>query len=155
MAIAPSFLHPSRNYINPLSPTKLLKNTTSTTARVRKNPKWRNLTSPTISAILLIIPILLTMCGITARWRTGGRKFWPGYLHSNPRYGTTTSKAVGSTRWETGSSRPRNIGIGSVASVGVVLRVRPCFATEVLELAKHSLGEREDTRGNEGIADML
>ena len=39
-----------------------------------------------------------------------------------------------------------------MVSVGVILVVQPCFATEVQELAKHTLGKREDTRGNQSIA---
>ena len=94
---------------------------------------------------LLISKILLTKCGIIARSQTKIRKFWPGYLHLNHRHGTTTSEPVGSTRWETGSSKLRNIGIGSVVFVVVVdLIVQPCFATEVRELARPTLGKRED-----------
>ena len=151
----PRFPSPQRNYINPLYWSKSPKNPSSITFETVKNPKCRNLTSPTISTTLLIIPILLTMCGITAPWvaRSGG--FWPGYHHSNPRYATATSKAVGLTRWEIGSYRPRNIGIGLVVSVGAIPLVQPCFSTEVLESAKHTLGRREDTRGKEVIANKL
>jgi len=59
-------------------------------------------------------------------------------------------------RWETGSSKLRNIGIGSVVFVVVVdLIVQPCFVTEVRELERPALGTREDTRGKKGIADRL
>ena len=37
----------------------------------------------------------------------------------------------------------------------VNLMVQPCFATEVLGLAKPSSGEREDSRGKKGIANKL
>ena len=155
MAIAPAFLHPRRNHSNLHYPTKLHKNPSSTTFETAKNRKCLNITLATISATLLILPILTTMCGITVRWVMRSRKFWPGYLHSNPRYGTTTSKPVGSKTWEAGSCRLRNIGIGLGVSVGVILVVQPCFATEVQELAKHTLGKREDTWGNKGIANKL
>jgi len=144
MAIVPAFLHPPRNYINRLSSTKLPKNPSSLTLEAPKNTKCLNPTSTAISTVL-IMTILLAMCGITARLLTRSPKFWHGYHHSNPRYGTTTSKAVGSTTSETGSYRPRNIGIGLVVSVGAILQVQPCFATEVQGLAKHSLGKREDS----------
>ena len=88
-------------------------------------------------------------------WPTRSPKFWPGYLHLNQRYGTTTSKLAGSTAWETGSCRLRNIRIGLGVSAGVILVVQPCFDTEVQELAKHSLGKREDTRRSPGIANKL
>ena len=42
-----------------------------------------------------------------------------------------------------------------MASVGVNLMVQPYFATEVRGLAKPTLGKREDTRGNRGIANKL
>ena len=37
----------------------------------------------------------------------------------------------------------------------VILMVQPCFATEVRELAKHTLGKREDTLGKNSIANKL
>ena len=33
--------------------------------------------------------------------------------------------------------------------------VQLCFATEVQELVKHTLGKREDTLGDKGIANKL
>ena len=144
---APHFLHSSWNYINPPHQAKLLTNSPSATLKRAKNPKCLNVTSTTISTTLLIIPILLTMCGITARWPMRSPKFWPGYLHLNPTCGTTTSKAEGSTKWETGSYGLRNIGNGFVVSVAVNLTVPLCFATEVRGLAKPTLGKREDARG--------
>ena len=39
----------------------------------------------------------------------------------------------------------RNIRIGPVVSVGVMLTDQPCFSMEVPELEKHILGEREDS----------
>jgi len=37
----------------------------------------------------------------------------------------------------------------------VDLIVQPCFVTEVRELARPTLGKREDTRGKKGIANRL
>jgi len=71
-----------------------------------------------------------------------GRKFWPGYLHLNPRAGTTIFEAVGSTMWEAGSYKLRNIGIGLGFLVAVNLILRPCSAMEVQELARPILGKR-------------
>jgi len=153
-AIAPAFLHPQGITLTHY-PTKLLKNQSSTIFEAVKDPECRNLTSPTISTTPLIIPILLTMCGITALWVTRSPKFWPGYHHSNLRYGTTTSKHVGSTRWEIGSYGRKNIGTGLVVSVWEILLVQPCFATEVPGSAKHTLGRREHTQRKEGIANKL
>jgi len=79
----PLFFAP-KNYTHRLDRTKLLNDTSSTTFKAAKNPKWRNLTSPTLSVALLIIPMLLTTRGITTPWEMRGRKFWPGYLHLNP-----------------------------------------------------------------------
>ena len=39
--------------------------------------------------------------------------------------------------------------------VGVSLMVQPCFAMEVLGLARPTLGKREDTRGEKYIANRL
>ena len=145
MAIVPAFLHPPRNYINRrLSSTKLPKNPSSLTLEAPKNTKCLNPTSTAISTVL-IMTIPLAMCGITARLLTRSPKFWHGYHHSNPRYGTTTSKAAGSTTSETGSYRLRNIGISLVVLVAAILLVRPCFVTEARGLAKHLLGKREDS----------
>ena len=135
-----------RNRINPLHHIKLLENPSPTISKTAKNQKCLNITSTRISTPL-IIPILLPMCGITLRSPTRSLKFWPDYPHLNPRYGTMTSKPGESTRWEIGSYRLRNIAIGLVVSVGVILLVmdQPCFAVEVPELEKHTLGERQDT----------
>ena len=46
-----------------------------------KNPKCLNIFPATTTSTPLILLILLTICGITVRWLTRGRKFWPGYLH--------------------------------------------------------------------------
>ena len=77
------------------------------------NTRCFNLTSKTTSA-LLILTFRLIMCRITTRWPRRSPKLWPGYLHLNPKDGTRTFGPVGSTRWETGSCRLKNIGIGSV-----------------------------------------
>ena len=149
----PLFFTP-RNFIK-LRSIKLLKNHPQQPSKHQNIQKCLNITSAVIST-LLTCKILLTTCGIIARSQTKIRKFWPGYLHLNPRHGTTTSEPVGSMRWENGSSKLRNIGIGSVVFVVVVdLMVQPCFVTEVRELARPTLGKREDTRGKEGIANRL
>ena len=75
------------------------------------------------------------------------QKFWTGYLHLSPGYGTKTFESEGSMRWETGSYKLRNIGIGLAVSMGVNLMVRPCFATEVQGLARPTLGKRESAGG--------
>ena len=82
-------------------------------------------------------------------------KFWPGYLRSNPRYGTRALGPVGWARWKTGSYKLRNIGIGLVVFVGANLMVQRCFALEAPGLEKHTLGKRKDTRGNKSIANKL
>jgi len=139
VAITPAFLHPQDLH----QPThmKFLRNPSSTLYRAAKYTRCLN----TISTIMSIVLIL--MCGIPIRWPTRGLKFWPGYLHSNPRDGTTTSKLVGSTRWVTGFYKLRNIGVGLLVFMWVDLMVQPCFATEVRGLARPSSGEREDSRG--------
>jgi len=151
---SPRFASPNRNYINKLHSIKLLKNHPQQPSKHQNIQKCLNTTSAAIPA-LLISKILLTTCGIIARSQTKIRKFWPGYLHLNHRHGTTTSEPVGSARWETGSSKLRNIGIGSVVFVMVDLIVQPCFVTEVRELARPTLGTRENTRGKKGIANRL
>ena len=78
------------------------------------------------------------------------RKFWPGYPHLNPGYGTTTFEPTGSKGWETGSSKLRNIGIGSVVFMEMNLIVQSCFATEIRGLARPSLGKEGGSRGNDG-----
>ena len=50
-------------------------------------------------------------------------------------------------RWGTGSYELGNIGIGQMVAEGVNLVVRPCFAMEVRELARPTLGKEEGTRG--------
>ena len=45
----------------------------------------------------------------------------------DPRYGTRTFEPAGSMRWEAGSFKLRNIGIGSVVFVGVNLMAQPCL----------------------------
>ena len=57
----------------------------------------------------------------------------------------------------TGSSKLRNIGIGSVVFVGVNLMVQPSLATGGQELARLTLGKGEATRGRKdtGIANKL
>ena len=76
---------------------------------------------------------------------TRGRKFWPGYLHLNPKDGNMTFKPVESKRWETGSYKLRNIGIGFVVFQGVNLMVQPCFATGAPGSVRLILGKREHT----------
>ena len=148
MAIAP-LSSPPRTCIGRLY-IKYLKNPSSTLFGTAKYTKCLNITSTIMSAVLII-----SMCGIPIRWPTRGQKFWPGYLHWKPRDGTTTSKPVGSTRWEAGFYKLRNTGIGVVVFVWVNLTVQPCFATEVRGLARPSSGEREDSRGKKGIANKL
>ena len=146
----PAFLHPQELY-RPALLVNLLKNPSSTTFETEKNTKCLEIISATTSTLLII----LTMCGITIQCPTRSPKspkYWPGYLHSNPRYGTTISKPAGSTTWETDSCRLRNIRTGLVVSVGVILVVQLYFATEVQGLAKHTFGKREYTRGSKGIA---
>jgi len=88
-----------------------------------KNPKCLNLPSTKIPTLLVIpiilkIPtvsiqtILVAMSGITARSLARIPGFWPGYLHLSPRHGTTTSEPIELRRWETGSYKLKNIGIG-------------------------------------------
>ena len=73
----------------------------------------------------------------------------------NPGYSTRTLGLAGSMRWETGSFKLRNIGIGSVVFVGVNLMVQPCFATGVQGLARLTLGKREAAREKKDIANKL
>jgi len=124
----------------PTLPGKItvLKNPSSTIFKTTKNPKCLTITSATTSTLSMS----LTMWQITIQLTTRSRKFCPGYHYSNPRYDTTTSKAVGSRGWENGSYKPRNIETGLVESVGAILKVQPCFATEVPGSAKHTLGKR-------------
>ena len=145
--------HPRSSPLLGITPTRsaaqnLPENSSSTAAEAAKNTKCLNIPSAT-STTLLTIPTLLTMCGITTQWWTRSLKFWPGYLHLSPGHGTTTSKPVGSTRWETGFYKLRNIGIGLAVSMGVNLVVQPCFAMEGRGLARPILGKREDARGKE------
>jgi len=81
------------------------------------------------------------MSGITVRWLTRNLKFWPGYLHLNPRDATRTLEPVGLIKWKTGSCKLRNIGTGLVVSVGLDLIVQLCFATEVRGSARPTLGK--------------
>jgi len=113
-----------------------------TALRTAKNSKCLDSTSQTT---ILPRSLLLTMCGVTLLRPTRGRRFWPGYRHLNPRYGTRKFEPAELVRWETGSFKLRNIGIGSVVFVGVNLMAEPCFATGVQKLARLTLGEREAT----------
>ena len=139
VAITPASLHPpglaSADSIN------FLKNPSSTLFRTGKYTKCLNITSTIMSTVLIIL-----MCGIPIRWPTRGLKFWPGYLHSNSRNGTTTSKPVGSTRLGTGFYKLKNIGVGFVVFMWLNLMVQPCFVMEVRGLARPSLGERKILR---------
>jgi len=150
----PRFPPPSRNHPNPLY-LKSLHKLLSTTFKTATNPKCLSTTSTKISTTLLIIPILLTMCGITVRWLTRSPKLWPGYLHLSPRDGTTTFGPAGLTMWETGSCKLRNIGTGLVIFVGVNAMVQRCFAMEVPGLARATLGEIKYTRRNKSSANRL
>ena len=125
---------------------KFLKNPSSTLFGAAKYTKCLNTTLAIMSTVLIIL-----MCGIPIRWPTRGQRFWPGYLHSSPGHGTRTFGPVGSTRSETGFYELKNIRVGLVF-MWANLMVQPCFATEVRGLARHSSGEREDSRGNKGIA---
>ena len=60
--------------------------------------------------------------------------------HLTPRHATTTFEPVGSTEWETGSYKPKNIRIGLVGLI-----VQPYFVMEVRGLESPILGKREDT----------
>jgi len=66
-----------------------------------------------------------------------------------------TFEPIGSTRWDTGSYKLRNIGTGLVVLMGANPMVQPCFATEVQGSARLILGKRKDTRGKKGIANKL
>jgi len=104
-----------------------------------------------LTLTLLIISHVLIICRTTIQWPTKRPKSWPGYLHLNPGYGTTSFETVGLTGWETGSSKLRNIGIGSGVSVEANLMDQPCYATEVRGLARPTLGKRRSSRGREGM----
>ena len=56
-----------------------------------------------------------------------------------------TFELTGSMKWESGSYKLRNIGIGLVVSVGLNAIVQLCFATEVQGSARHTLGKRNHT----------
>jgi len=116
---------------------KFLKNPSSAIFKTAKYAKCLNTASAIMSAVLII-----SMCGIPIRWPTTGLKFWPGYLRSSPGYGTRTFGPGGSTRWEAGFYKLRNIRVGLVVFVLVRLMGQPCFATEVRGLARPSSGER-------------
>jgi len=120
---------------------------------VEINTKCLNTTPATTSTLL--ISLLLTIYGMILCCPTRGGKFWNGYRHLNPRYGTRTFEPAGSMRWETGSFKLRNIGTGFVVFVEVNLMVQPCFATGVWGLARLTLGEREDIRRKKDIANKL
>ena len=110
------------------------------------SPKQRNPICLTISAtISTVLILLIILCRITLRWPTRGPKFWPGYLHLNPRDGTRTSEPAGSTKWETGFYKQRHIGIGLVVSARLNLVVQLCSATEVRESARLTLGKKNHT----------
>ena len=66
---------------------------------------------------------------------------WPSPLKPKIRHHDIQTRR--STRWNIGSYRLRNVGIGLVMSMGAILVVQPCSATGVPELAKRTLGERE------------
>jgi len=145
----PLFFTP-RNHINPLYYIKLLKNPSSA-SKTAKNTKCLNITSTTSSSLAIILAVRQTTILRPSR----SLKFWPGYLHLNPRDGTRTFGPIGSTGWATGFYKLRNIGIGLLVFVGVNPMVRPCFATDVRGLARPTLGKEEGTRGEEGIANRL
>jgi len=151
VAITPAFLRTlGINLLQQNPPHKISrKPILSTALKTAKNTKCLDSASPTI---ILSISLLLTMCEATLLRLTRGQKFWLGYRHSNPRDGTTKSKPAESTRWETGSYRAKNIGIGLVVSMATDLVGQPCFAMEIQELARPTLGEREATRGKKDIA---
>ena len=144
MGIASTFFAPW-NYINQLGRIKLLKNHPLQSSKQRNIPKC--LTTSAVISTLLISTILLTRCGITARSLTKIREFWPGYLPLSPIYDTTTFEPVGSTQWETGSYKLRNIRIGLAVTLSVKmgLMVQPYFVMEVRGSASLILGKREDT----------
>ena len=137
--LPPLFLIP-RNHNNPLYRIKLLKDPSSALFKNSGNLKCL-IISATISTVL----ILIIWCGITLRWLTRGLKFWPGYLHLKPRAGTRTFEPAGSIKWETGSYKLKNIGIGLVVFSGPDVIVQLYFATEVRGLARPTLGKRSPT----------
>ena len=137
--IAPAFLNPQKSR-QPTLPHKITQKPIIYTLQDTENPKC--LIIPATISTLLIIRILLTMCGITVRWLMRSPKFWPGYLHSNLRDATRTFEPAGSRKWETGSYKLRNIGIGLVVSMGLKLIVQLCFATEVRGSVRPTLGKR-------------
>ena len=151
--IAPAFLNPQESHQPTLSheitPEPILYNLQN-----GENPKCLNIL-PATTPIPLTISILSTMCAITIRFLTRGRKFWLGYPHLNLKDGTTIFKPVELTRWETGSYKLRNIEIGLVTFRGVNLMAQPCIAIEVRGLARPILGKRRYTRGSTRIVNKL
>ena len=131
----------SKNHINPTLLQKITQELIFYTLQNSENQICLTI-SATISTVLILLIIL---CRITLRWPTRGPKFWPGYLHLSPRDGTRTSEPAGSMKWETGSYKPRHIGIGLVVSAGLNLVVQLCSATEVRESARPTLGKKNHT----------
>ena len=141
----PLFSRP-RNHSNQLY-LKSLQNPPSTTIQISENPKCLYI-FPATTPTPLILSIPSIMCGITAQWLTRSPKLWHGYLHSSPRDGTTTFGPAGSAGWETGSYKLRNIRTGLLVFVGVNAIVQRCFAMEVRELVRATLGKIKYTRRN-------
>ena len=148
----------------PTLPHEIIQEPSSTTSETTNNAKCLNLTSATITKlpilliiipVILIVPtaaiptILLTMCGTTLSLMKM-KEYWTGYPHLTPRHATTTFEPVGSTEWETGSYKPKNIRIGLVGLI-----VQPYFVMEVRGLESPILGKREDTQERKCIANKL
>jgi len=81
-----------------------------------------------------------------------GLIFSHGYLRSNPKNGTIILGAAGSRMWETGSSKQRNIRIGSMA---FAVKIRPCFATDIRGSVKPILGEKSYPPWGRDVAKKL
>ena len=143
--IAPAFqvLHPQELHqtiiSHKIAPRAILHNIQAA------NKKCLNIALK-ITSTLLILTFRLEMCRITMHRLTRSPKFWPGYLHLSPRNDITTFDPVESTRWETGSYKPRNIGIGFAVFMRVNPMAQPCFAMEVPGLARPTLGKRKRYR---------
>ena len=158
--IRPAFVHKVTNSLSsPLLCTlqninqlyhKITQEPSSATFKTAKNTKCLKVTLTTISTAPAI-PILPTMFRITLRQLTRSRRFWLGYLYSNPQYSTTTFKPIEPTGLVTGYYKLRNIRIGLQIFL-VNLTVQPCFSMEVRGLERPTLGKGEDTRGKRSIA---
>jgi len=138
-ALSPHLLYPQKSH-QPTLPHKIIQEPALYILQYIENQIC--LIIPAATSTVSIQTILLTMCGITARWPTRILGFYHGYLHSNPRDATKTFEPAESMKWETGSCKLRNIGIGLVVSMGLNVIAQLCFATEVQGSARPTLGKR-------------